>query len=169
MKTYPAYSISNYFFHKARDEGRALTPMQMNKLVYIAHGWHLAYFDQPLIDETVQGWKTGPIIAKLYRQLKKWGDGGILEPLNIWGYEPQKVKADKFAFLDAVWKSYCVYSGLQLATMARQAKYSAWLEAWQDKREEVGDYALPRYVPVEDWRIKKQFDLMLKNQLTAAA
>jgi|GEM_PF-5349088 len=38
--SYSPSVIANYFLDRASKEGRAVTPMQLLKLVYIAHGWH---------------------------------------------------------------------------------------------------------------------------------
>ncbi len=53
-------AIANYFLRRVSQKGRALTPMWVLKLVYIAHAWHLGLRKQPLIDEHVLnfgGWE----------------------------------------------------------------------------------------------------------------
>ena len=53
---YNALVVANYFIDKAKAEGVSLTPMKLQKLIYMAHGWHLALYDKPLIDEQFQAW-----------------------------------------------------------------------------------------------------------------
>ncbi|WP_369210846.1 Panacea domain-containing protein [Xylella fastidiosa] len=67
---YSPATIANYFLQRASKEGRALTPMQVLKLVYIAHGWHLGFRKEPLIDESVEAWRHGPAIRSLYNKIK---------------------------------------------------------------------------------------------------
>lgn len=53
---YPAIAIANYFLKLGKERGIAINPMKLNKLVYLAHGWHLALYDLSLIDEMVEAW-----------------------------------------------------------------------------------------------------------------
>jgi len=81
-----AKAIANFFLDQAERDGRPLTPLELIKLVYIAHGWHLAVTGDPLIDERVHAWKYGPVIEDLYRQFKHFGREPITE--KAWEVEP---------------------------------------------------------------------------------
>ena len=53
--------------------------MKLIKLVYIAHGWHLALENgKSLISEAVMAWKYGHVINSLYQKLKRYGSQDIL-------------------------------------------------------------------------------------------
>lgn len=52
---------------------RRLTPMQVNKLSYIAHGFTLAMTNKPLFSDKVEAWRYGPVIPTLYHELKGFG------------------------------------------------------------------------------------------------
>ena len=52
---------------------KPLTSMQVNKLAYISHGWNLAIYDKPLVSESIEAWKYGPVIPSLYHRFKKYG------------------------------------------------------------------------------------------------
>ena len=71
----------NFFLDKAKENGYVLTPMQVIKLVYFAHGYNLAILDRPLIDDHVEAWKFGAVIPSLYHSLKIYGSGVIKAPL----------------------------------------------------------------------------------------
>lgn len=130
---YAPATIANYFFDKASAEGRALTPMQLIKLVYIAHGWHLGYFGQPLINEEVEAWKFGPVIGSLYRQLKHYGSGAVTQRIRTVS-PPWTVQFDPNVqrLLDHVWNAYKGYSGLQLSTLTHQ-QGTPWYVAWHER------------------------------------
>ena len=54
---YNAIAVANYFIDKAKADGVPLTHMKLQKLIYFAHGWHLALYGEPLIDEEIQAWE----------------------------------------------------------------------------------------------------------------
>jgi hypothetical protein len=79
---YPAAAIANEFLELAKANGQALTPMQIQKLVYFAHGWNLAITGEPLIWERVEPWDYGPVVRNLYRNLREFGSGAITKSLE---------------------------------------------------------------------------------------
>lgn len=70
-------TIANRFLALARERGDFLTPMQVLKLVYIAHGWMLGLYGRPLIRDDVQAWQYGPVISSLYNALRQYGGGAV--------------------------------------------------------------------------------------------
>jgi uncharacterized phage-associated protein len=126
-----AAAVANYFIKKALEENAELTPMQLIKLVYLAHGWHLGLSGKPLISEPIQAWKYGPVIESLYHKFKHYGrqpldeaalipNATLLEPLPLEG------------FLDAVWWRYGRLSALQLSTLTHQTD-SPWDKIWNQQ------------------------------------
>lgn len=82
MPNHDSRAIANWFVERAaQDRGRAFTPMQLQKLVYVAHGWNLALNNAPLIQDRVEAWDYGPVIPDLYLALKKWGAGVVSDPI----------------------------------------------------------------------------------------
>jgi uncharacterized phage-associated protein len=49
-----------------------ITPMKLLKLVYIAHGYMLGMDGTPLLDEQVQAWKFGPVVASVYKAVRDY-------------------------------------------------------------------------------------------------
>src|SRR5437867_1299935 len=76
---YDAETVANEFLRAAWQSGRTLTNMQLQKLVYIAHGYTLAMTHDPLIRQSVEAWRYGPVIRDLYRALQKYGAGQVTE------------------------------------------------------------------------------------------
>ncbi len=71
--------IADYFLALANNAGNTLTPMQINKLVYIAHGFFMGYTGNPLIKEPIEAWQYGPVVASLYHRFKGYGGQAIYE------------------------------------------------------------------------------------------
>src|SRR6267143_2519586 len=134
---YSAKSVANYFLELASSKGQGLSPMKLQKLVYFAHGWHLALFHKPLIDERVQAWRYGPVIPSVYHEFKRFGAQsitGTATDLDKNGlYLPLIPEEDKQtrAFLNRIWDVYAKFSGVQLSNMTH-APGSPWAIAWDE-------------------------------------
>jgi uncharacterized phage-associated protein len=48
--------------------------LKLQKLVYYTEGWHLAYFEHPLIDEDFEAWVHGPAVRSLWDYYKDKGN-----------------------------------------------------------------------------------------------
>jgi Uncharacterized phage-associated protein len=128
---YPSSSIANYFLERAAQEGRALTPMQLLKLVYIAHGWHLGYTGDALISDEVQAWRHGPVIKALYDRLRQFGGGAVrgLVTNGPFGGLPPAVGPEVVPMLEGVWRNYSRFSGMELSDMTHRPD-TPWSIAW---------------------------------------
>jgi len=134
MQTQPTLAVANYFIAKAQSEGRPITPMQLIKLVYIAHGWTLGLYDRPLIGEDVQAWQYGPVIPSIYHEFKHYGRNPISQQKAIATDQGElfiPTVNDRHAcrVLDRVWEVYGHLSGLQLSSITHQPG-TPWYEEW---------------------------------------
>jgi len=126
---YKAAAIANYFIGKSKPKDY-LTPMKIQKLVYIAHGWHLAIYNEPLIEEIVEAWRYGPVIQSLYYELRGFGSMQVTKEIdevgisdeNDFTFVPVEKPTDEkvTVHLDEVWKSYSKYTGPQLSNFTHQ-------------------------------------------------
>ena len=122
---YPPAVIANCFWGLAAAEGEQLTPMQIQKLVYFAHGWHLGFGRGPLSSERPQAWLYGPVFRSLYQAVKQWGGGPIQQPIRAsW------VIDDAFArsLIERVWEVYGDKSAAQLSQQSH-ASDGPWKNA----------------------------------------
>ena len=68
---FSAQAVANSFIDIA---GKGvLDPMKLQKLVYYAHGWHLAIEGGPLSQQEFEAWQFGPVIPDLYREFRAYG------------------------------------------------------------------------------------------------
>lgn len=70
---YPASVIAQAFVERGIQEGRFVTQMKLQKMVYFAHGYHLAKYGEPLITEKFEAWKFGPVVQDIYHTYKLYG------------------------------------------------------------------------------------------------
>lgn len=57
----------------AEESGWALTPLDMQKRLYLAQLIHLGRYGSPLFSEGVEAWAFGPVAPSLYRTLRPFG------------------------------------------------------------------------------------------------
>lgn len=77
VRPYSAGQVANYILDLADRDGVAVTPMKLQKLVYIAYGWSLALYDLQLFTEQIQAWKHGPVIPSLFHEFKVYTNNPI--------------------------------------------------------------------------------------------
>ncbi len=165
---YDPRAVANYLLELAGQQNCALDPMKIQKLVYYAHGWHLALTGKPLIDRPMEAWQYGPVIPDLYRAFSQFGAGTITEPARYTATENDKVvlrpyrmngletEATDYAkrVLRRILEQYGKYSAIQLSMMTH-APDTPWAKAWSGNQGR-------RYVSISDDDIEQYFKDVLK-------
>jgi uncharacterized phage-associated protein len=133
---YDARTVANEFLRVAWQNGRELTNMQLQKLVYIAHGYSLALLDSPLVKQPVQAWRYGPVIKVLYDSLRQYGAGKVSQMVNI--LPSEEVSSTHRALIDVVGDAYAHFSGPQLSTMTHR-EGTPWRDVFDPKASFTND------------------------------
>lgn len=164
---YSSKAIANAFITLAENAGASLSPMKLQKLVYFAHGWHLVFFDTPLIKDEIQAWRFGPVVQEVYHEFKEYGNEAIDRRATDLRFtehalereEPDVDAADEkvWGLLREVWKIYSPFSAVQLSNMTH-AEGSPW-KAIADKYQDE----LPRNIDIPDELIKERFEAMRRE------
>lgn len=122
-----ARAVANWFLDRAETDGRELTHAQLQKLVYLAHGWHLANGGKPLIRDAVQAWPSGPVIPAIYQEFKQFGDSpvdGRAFEYDFYLRRNVDLRADfpdqTLRILEKVWRAYGDVSGDELSAWATE-------------------------------------------------
>ena len=138
-----ARSIANSFWKIAKASGKQLTNMQLQKLVYFAHGWHLALTGEPLLTDAVKAWDFGPVIPPLYNRLKQYGNGVVTDPIKRRDPETGEihvVEEEESEFeqklLQRIWEVYGHMNGLQMSYLSHQPG-TPWEITWNKQKYSV--------------------------------
>ena len=102
--------------------------MKLQKLVYLAHGWNLAFTGQPLIQEQFEAWKFGPVCPPLYRSYKQYGSGPIPALVNGQG----ALDHGSEYIVKEAWRVYGARTGMNLSDLTHEPG-SAWSQVFSSK------------------------------------
>ena len=112
-------------------DGRDVSALKMQKLVYIAHEDHIVKTAKPLISDPVEAWGDGPVFPALYRIIgnseENSADVGILR-------EIEKPGEDVLQHVRKVWNHLKERSGPGLAQDTHD-KDSPWHMAMNPPRD----------------------------------
>ena len=78
-KAQPVGKIADYILKYGDGLGYDFDGLQLLKLAYIAHGFHLGVYGTPLFAEKVEAWQYGPVIPELYHAYKHYGRQKIFD------------------------------------------------------------------------------------------
>lgn len=115
---YDSKVIANRLIDLARARGETLTPMQLIKLVYIAHGWMLGLYHRPLIRDEVQAWQYGPVIPRLYNALRSYKGQPVEQQVAC---QPEAVDEAAENIVSQVFARYGRLSGPALSRLTHAA------------------------------------------------
>lgn len=132
---YPALDVARRFLALGE-----IDPLKLQKLVFLAHGWHLAVTDEPLTEETFQAWDYGPVVPSLYRTFSRFGASPIQgEP------EPGDLDDTAEAVIGWIWEDYGKMKPWQLVQLTHE-EGTPWATAYQRRNNtEIDNEAIKSY------------------------
>lgn len=119
--------------------------MKLQKLLFYAHAWNLAFTGLPLFQEDIEAWPWGPVVKDVYYQTRCFGRGPIGGkiseirqtgdgPTEVTFVEPAGVSTPALkTFIRSVWDTHKMFSGIQLSNSTHAAG-----EPWTIIKERYG-------------------------------
>jgi uncharacterized phage-associated protein len=144
---FKSLAVANRFVELANEsKANDLTLMKLLKLVYFAHGWHLALAGKPLIDEHFEAWQFGPVAPDVYHNFKHVGASPIHSPAHTLIDFDMSTPADQIrvetptvprdpsmdGFLKRIWDTYGKVTAYQLSQLTHQPG-TPWYETWYNR------------------------------------
>jgi len=120
-------NVANRFLDLARERCDALTPMQLLKLVYIAHGWTLGLLGRPLIRDDVEAWQYGPVIPRLYNAVRQFKSHPVQGTIKA---SQEQIMGPEDSIIRQVYEIYGARSGPALSRLTHQSG-SPWATVYQ--------------------------------------
>ena len=136
---FKSLAVANRFIELSGGKESNLTLMKLLKVVYFAHGWHLAITgNEPLVDDAIEAWKFGPVAPSIYHSFKEYGSS----PITDFGKEAVLKDNEVIyispvleggAFIDALtekmWEIYGAMSAFQLSDLTH-LQGTPWHKVW---------------------------------------
>lgn len=129
-------TVANRILELANEAHDTLTPMQVLKLVYIAHGWMLGLYGRALIRDEVQAWQYGPVIPRLYNAMRSFRGRPVDAKLN--GANPfDSLNETEDDLIQQVYRRYGKMTGPALSRLTH-AQNTPWALTYVE-----GEFGIP--------------------------
>ncbi|VVO54577.1 hypothetical protein PS900_00476 [Pseudomonas fluorescens] len=123
-------AVAQYILDRCHEwHDGAVTPMQLIKLVYIAHGYMLGKNGEPLLDEPVEAWKYGPVVRSVYDVVRKYQSSPVEA---VGGSQRWKsgFSEDEKDVMDDVADIYGDVDGIRLSAATHKPD-TPWSRTWE--------------------------------------
>lgn len=127
MAMISAKDAAAYLLSKQDQEEPDISNLKLLKLLYYAQGVSLAMNRVPLFAEPLEAWKHGPVVASVYHEYKKYGNGPIPCVRS-----PEIPERDRAA-LELAYGRWGQYSASALRTKTHNE--APWSEAFNGRGE----------------------------------
>ena len=128
---YNSIAVANRFIGLAEKDGKKLTNMQLQKLVFLANGFSLALLNQPLTYHNIHAWQWGPVLPQLYKRFSKYGSGKIDGSAACDEEVPDS--GDENEIITSVWANFGNMTGPQLSALTHEPN-SPWDQTWKSEQ-----------------------------------
>ena len=163
-----AKAVANHFLSMPQVRKEGISPLKLQKLVYVAHGWHLALTGgEPLVeDEIVEAWRYGPVFSSLYHEFKHFGNNAISRQATELVEKGHTFKLVEPALddndqrtpklLNKIWEVYGKFTGVDLSEMTH-AKSTPWDKA---RKKEKG----LRNAHIDNQEIRRHYEKFMRSR-----
>ena len=125
--------------------GWTLTNLSLQKLLYLAHMKFLGQASgEPLLKEAFEAWKYGPVVSRLYQEVKKFGDAPIADMFLV----DRNLRRLEHAMIKEIVDAYGNVSPGHLVELTHRSG-GAWAEFYQPQVEHI---AIPNSAILREYR-----------------
>lgn len=136
-----AEDVAKYFIWRTNQDeeyGDNITNLKLQKLVYYAQGFHLAWYEEPLFGDQIEAWAHGPVVRPLYFKYQTYGAKPIPTPED---FDPASLDQQTKAVLEEVYSVYGQFSAWGLRNLTHEEA------PWQDTAQNavISEEAMKQY------------------------
>lgn len=126
-----------------RDNVNDLTPLRVQKLLYLAQGWSYVWDNKPLFDDSFEAWQYGPVNVYVYNYFRKYNRRPIPYDEGILSLDD----TDAEDTINAVWREYSRYGIFRLVELTHSQ--DPWKNAYNSgsciQNEDIKEYFQSTY------------------------
>ena len=127
-----ARAVANEVIRLAHARPKSITNLEVQKLIYFAHGFMLALEEQPLFWQNVIAWPHGPVVIDVYEALKKYGRDPIQEPIAMPGLVAPSIRSSRIIGL--AYQRMSKFSPGRLIRISHDPN-GPWYKVWHERGE----------------------------------
>jgi len=139
---------ANNLLARGRNDGIIITPMKLQKLLYLLYRQFYKSENRALFSERFEAWQYGPVLGSVYREFQEFKD----KPIDRYYFENGKAigidENDYAGFknaIDKVWSEYRDVGAIELSRRTHQPG-SAW-----EKSKNYGYLLKDEDIRDEEW------------------
>ena len=133
------------------------TNLDLNKNIYLIHGWTLGVYGAPLISDQIEAWRLGPVIPPVYHEYKIFGR----DPIDV---EVESLDEEASPFVSWIFEGVEAYKGWSTSELIDlcHRKGTPWDTVTKEYREKYG--VLVFHIEIPESIIKKYYTDRAKAQ-----
>jgi len=123
------HTVANYLVAFSQRHGDPISNLKLQKLLYYAEGWYLAFYSKSLFSADIQAWPRGPVVPSVWREFKSYYWKPISRKVPL-----PSVNARVKEHIDELMSAYGDFSAYTLERMTHEE--DPWIEARHGLRED---------------------------------
>ena len=143
-KPHDARNVANDFIRRGIDSEKPFDPLQIQKLTFFAHGYMLGIYGHPLVEDTYEAWKHGPVAPSVYYGLSYYGSSPVTEPLRLHPSDDRALSPIQLRVVDIVIDEYAHLSGWAMRNLTHR-KGAPWRQVSDEQGWFIPNGLIRRY------------------------
>lgn len=133
-----------------KKSGWEVTNLELQKILYIAHMFHIGKNKEPLIQEHFEAWDYGPVVPELYKKVRMFGASAIKDV--FFGEDDLDEKNSVWSTLDSACESLLDKSPGYLVSATHWSE-GAWAKVYIPN---VRGIKIPNEDIIEEYKKRKR-------------
>ena len=165
LKPHDPRNIANEFIRQGVKAGSRLTPPQIQKMVYFAHGYTLGTYGTPLVDEQFEAWELGPVSPAIYYGLSYLRTKPAKEDIRIHRLDRREISHAHQQIIDYVMETCSRLSGEEMSDLTHR-KGTPWYKTFHANRWVIPDSLIRTHFNSEVRRMGREDSVWQRIQST---